>query len=62
MAFDLLIKNARTRAVKDGLVEIGIHGQKIAKIGQNLGQGHKTIDAAGSLVSESFINGHLHLC
>jgi cytosine deaminase len=62
MAFDLLIKNAGTRADRDGLVEIGVTGPKIAKIGQNLGEGLKIIDAAGSLVTESFINGHLHLC
>ena len=62
MAFDLLIKNAATRAVKDGLVDIGIAGQKIAKIGRDLGAATKTIDAEGSLVSEFFINGHLHLC
>jgi cytosine/creatinine deaminase len=62
MTFDLLITNARTRAVKDNLVEIGIQGSKIAKIGQNLGAATKTIDAAGNLVTESFINGHLHLC
>ena len=62
MVYDLLIKNAATRAVKDRLVEIGITGSKIAQIGQDLGQGQQTIDAAGSLVTESFINGHLHLC
>ncbi len=60
--YDLLIKNARTRANKDGLVEIAIQGKKIAKIGPKLGEAKKVIDAGGSLVSESFINGHLHLC
>ncbi|HZU86821.1 MAG TPA: amidohydrolase family protein, partial [Anaerolineaceae bacterium] len=60
--YDLIIKNARTRANKDGLVEIAIQGKKIAKIGANLGTASKVIDAAGSLVTESFINGHLHLC
>ena len=62
MTFDLLITNARTRAAKDNLVEIGIRGKKIARIGQNLGAAAKTIDAGGNLVTESFINGHLHLC
>lgn len=59
---DLLIKNARTRADKDKLVEIAIQGAKIAKIGEKLGDAKKVIDAGGSLVTESFINGHLHLC
>jgi cytosine deaminase len=62
MTFDLLITNARTRAAKDSLVEIGINGAKITRIGQHLGTAAKTIDAAGNLVTESFINGHLHLC
>lgn len=62
MTFDLLIQNARTRRVKEGLVDIGISGKRIAKIGQDLDEGGKTIDAGGSLVTESFINGHLHLC
>jgi cytosine deaminase len=62
MAYDLLIKNALTRFIKDGLVEIAIEGKKIAKVGQQLGEARKVIDAGGNLVTESFINGHLHLC
>ncbi len=62
MAYDILIKNARTRFIQDGLVEIAIEGKKIAKIGQQLGEARSMIDAGGNLVTESFINGHLHLC
>jgi cytosine/creatinine deaminase len=62
MAYDILIKNARTRSNKDSLVDIAIQGKKIAKIGLQLGEARKVIDAGGNLVSESFINGHLHLC
>ncbi len=62
MAYDILIKNARTRFIQDGLVEIAIEGKKIAKIGQQLGEARSVIDAGGNLVTESFINGHLHLC
>ncbi|HVN53069.1 MAG TPA: amidohydrolase family protein [Anaerolineaceae bacterium] len=68
MAYDLLIQNARTRFYKDGLVDIGIEGQKITRIRQQLGRGPihhgaaQVIDAEGRLVTESFINGHLHLC
>lgn len=63
MAFDLLITNARTRESAGELLQIGIQGGKIAKIGKNVGgEAVKTIDAGGKLVSGSFINGHLHLC
>ncbi len=68
MAYDLLIQNARTRAYPDGLVDIGIQGKQIVRVRQQLGRGPmshsaaKTIDAGGNLVSESFVNGHLHLC
>lgn len=63
MAYDFLITNARTRASKGELVQIGIADGKIAAIGPSLAGGAgETIDAAGGLVSESFVNGHLHLC
>lgn len=62
MAYDLLIKNARTRATASELVEIAFQGSKITKIGKNLGPASKIIDAEGNLVTESYINGHLHLC
>ncbi len=61
MDFDLLITNARTRKTED-LVDIGIADGKIAKIGAGLaGDATATIDAGGKLVTESFVNGHLHL-
>jgi cytosine deaminase len=63
MTFDLLIKNARTRSSKGKLLNIGIKDGRIAKIGPKLGgTAKKKIDAGGKLVTESFINGHLHLC
>lgn len=63
MAFDILIKNAKTRASAGKLVEIAIEGGKIAKIAEKVsGDAKKTIDAKGNLVTESFVNGHLHLC
>ncbi len=61
MNFDLLITNAKTRK-KEELVNIGIADGKIAKIGAGLaGDATATIDAGGKLVTESFVNGHLHL-
>jgi cytosine deaminase len=63
MAFDLLIKNARTRSAPGTLLDIGIQGARVQKIDQGLGgEARQTIDAAGKLVTESFVNGHLHLC
>ncbi len=63
MKFDLLIKNARTRFSKGKLLDIGITDGRIVKIGAKLGgAARKKIDADGKLVTESFINGHLHLC
>jgi len=63
MNFDILIKNARTRFSKEKLLDIGIKEGRILKIGENIdGTGSQLIDAAGKLVTESFVNGHLHLC
>lgn len=63
MTFDLLIRNARTRFSGGKLLNIGIKDGRIAKIGPKLaGVAKKKIDAEGKLVTESFINGHLHLC
>ena len=63
MAFDLLIKNAQTRFAGDTLMQVAIQGGKIVKIAEKIdGDAAQTIDAAGNLVTESFVNGHLHLC
>ncbi|HMN11302.1 MAG TPA: cytosine deaminase, partial [Bellilinea sp.] len=63
MALDLLIKNALTRNSQGKQVYIGIQDGKIKSIGdKNPGKAEKTIDAKGKLVTESFVNGHLHLC
>jgi len=63
MSFDLLIKNAGTRFSKEKLVDIGIKDGRIARIAADLNEkADSTIDAAGKLVTESYVNGHLHLC
>ncbi len=60
---DILIKNARLRGGKGDLVDIAIANKKIAQISPNINQNAKeVIDAKGSLVTESFVNTHLHLC
>jgi len=63
MTTDILIKNAKTRSARDKLVNITIKDGKIQSIGDNITEDAiRTIDAQGKLVTESFVNGHLHLC
>ena len=60
---DLLVRNARLRAAPDRLSAIAIAGGRIAAIGPDISPEAQTvIDAGGSLVTESFVNPHLHLC
>jgi cytosine deaminase len=60
--FDVLIKNAQLRS-SSGLNAIGILNGRIAFVGKDLeGTAELTIDAQGNLVTESFVNPHLHLC
>ena len=63
MEFDLLIRNARTRASKTELLDIAVKEGKIAGISAHIaGEAERELDAGGKLVTESFVNGHLHLC
>lgn len=60
--FDILIKNAKLRG-SESLTDIGIADGKIQKVEQGLGGGAGvTVDAEANLVTESFVNPHLHLC
>ena len=62
MAYDLIIKNATLRDSKES-TDIGVQGGRIASIGKSLHVGSASvIDAKGGLVTEPFVNGHLHLC
>lgn len=59
--YDILIKNAKTRKIQN-LVNIAIKDGKIVAIAEDLeGEAAQLIDARGGLVTESFVNGHLHL-
>jgi len=61
--FDILIKNAKLRGNNESLSDIGITNGQIKAIGKNFSDDAKTIiDAEENLVTESFVNPHLHLC
>lgn len=63
MDFDLLIRRAKTRSSAGNHLDIGIRDGRIIEIGSELGgDAREIIDAAGKLVTGSFVNGHLHLC
>lgn len=60
--FDIAIRNARLRAQGDS-AEIGIKDGRITEIAGRLqGKAATEIDARGNLVTELFVNPHLHLC
>jgi cytosine deaminase len=60
--FDILIKQASVRNNPKPL-DIAIAGGKIVALGEKAtGTAATVIDARGKLVSESFVNTHLHLC
>jgi cytosine deaminase len=57
---DLVVADATLRG-RDGRWRIGIDGDRIGVVTQEALSGHEEIDAAGALVTESFVNAHLHL-
>jgi cytosine/creatinine deaminase len=61
--FDLVVRRARLRTAPDQLVDIGIKDGRIAAITSRITEKVAAeIDANGNLVTESFVNPHLHLC
>ncbi|MEW6041329.1 MAG: amidohydrolase family protein, partial [Elusimicrobiota bacterium] len=62
--FDLIIRNAKVRGQKE-LVDIGISGTKIRqilpKIKEKVKPQENEINAAGNLVTPTFIDPHIHL-
>ena len=63
MVFDFVIRNAKTRFSGKELLDIGIKDGRISRIRKKLkGDSLEVIDASGKLVTESFVNSHLHLC
>jgi cytosine/creatinine deaminase len=62
-AFDIAIRRARLRDRGDLLADIGIKNGRITNVARTLeGKAVTEIDAHGCLVTESFVNPHLHLC
>jgi cytosine deaminase len=61
--YDILIRRAALRAHPGERMDVGIAGGRVAAIREHLVGGAETeIDARGGLVTESFVNPHLHLC
>src|SRR5574340_488805 len=61
--YDLIIRNAVLRPDPSAKKDIAISGGKIARVETKIdGKALKELDAAGNLVTESFVNTHLHLC
>ena len=55
-----VIRNARLRG-RDGLWQIGLDGGNVAAIAAELPAGGDETDAGGRLVTESFVDCHIHL-
>jgi cytosine/creatinine deaminase len=63
MNYDLIVRNGVLRTDVKQKVDIAIKDGKIAEIAPKLqGKAATELDAEGNLVTESFVNTHLHLC
>lgn len=61
--YELIVRNATLRGNAKGKVDIAVSNGKIAEIAPSIAaKGANEIDAQGNLVTESFVNTHLHLC
>lgn len=61
--YDLIIRSAALRGEPAVKKDIAISAGKIARIENKIdGKALKELDANGNLVTESFVNTHLHLC
>lgn len=59
--YDFVVKNARLRNVED-TVNIAVQNGVIAEISRENLRGETEVDAEGNLITEPFVNPHLHLC
>jgi cytosine deaminase len=61
--FEILLKNCQLRGQPDLRFDIGVSGGQIAEVNETIaGTADLEIDARGNLVTESFVDAHLHLC
>lgn len=61
--YELIVRNAVLRGESKQTVDIAIEDGKIAEIAPVISaKGAQEIDALGNLVTESYVNTHLHLC
>ncbi len=61
--YDILIRNAQLSNAPDKKMSIAVTDGRIAALAEKIGgEAVNEIDAQGMLVSESFVNAHLHLC
>ena len=60
---DICIRNARLRQGGDAVFDIAIGGGRIVRLDRSVDvTASDEIDAGGNLVTESYVNPHLHLC
>ncbi|MBL8055865.1 MAG: amidohydrolase family protein [Anaerolineales bacterium] len=63
MPYDLVIRQARLRRQPAGLWDLAVDQGRIVAIAERVTDAAGLeLDAAGGLVTESFVNPHLHLC
>jgi len=62
MAFDLIIRGGTVATASDTFqCDIGITGERIAALGENLGSAAELVDARGKLVLPGGIDSHVHI-
>jgi cytosine deaminase len=62
-SFEILIRHASLRGQLGREFDLGISGGRITALRERIdGPGEVEIEARGDLVTESFVNPHLHLC
>ena len=62
-SIDICVRNARLRQGGDAVFDIAIGGGRIVHLDRSVDvTASEEIDAGGNLVTESYVNPHLHLC
>ena len=58
---ELTLRNVRLAAEPGHLLDVGVHGGKVAAIGGELPDGARTLDLEGRLLLPGFVETHMHL-